>query len=105
MIRVRFEPTFDGWRAAARRLLDDGAAPESVLWDAGSDEQGALDGLGAEAAAEGDAAPSPRFRVPRRFFELAEAAARHTRMASGGPCSTACSGASPTASRTCWRWR
>ncbi|HEU4560313.1 MAG TPA: TIGR03915 family putative DNA repair protein [Longimicrobium sp.] len=78
MIRVRFEPAFDGWRAAARRLLDDGMPPESVLWDPDTGEQAALDGLGAEAEApEGDTTPPSRFRVPRRFFERAEAAACH----------------------------
>lgn len=78
MIRVCFEPTFAEWRAAARRLLDDGVAPESVLWQSDDGEQAGLDGLGTDAPASADdAAPSPRFRVPRRFFELAEAAACH----------------------------
>ncbi|HYH79537.1 MAG TPA: TIGR03915 family putative DNA repair protein [Longimicrobium sp.] len=78
MIRASFAPTFAGWRAAARRLLEDGVAPEAVLWEADGGEQAALDGFAAEApAASPDAAPSARFRVPRRFFELAEAVACH----------------------------
>lgn len=76
MIRVRIEPTFASWRTSARRLLDDGVAPESVLWDAGGGEQESLDGLGADTPASSPDAGTPsRFRVPRRFFELAEAAA------------------------------
>lgn len=71
---VRCEPTFQAWRQAARALLDAEVAPDGVMWDAGDAGQAALDGLG-EASATGEA-PS-RFRVPRRFFELAEAAACH----------------------------
>jgi DNA polymerase len=78
MIRASFEPTFDGWRAAARGLLEAGAAPDAVLWEAAGGEQAALDGFAMDAAAPAaDAAPSARYRVPRRFFELAEAAACH----------------------------
>ena len=74
--RVAFEPAFAGWRAAARRLLEDGVAPAAVLWEPADDEQPALGGLGQAGEDEGGDAP-PRFRVPRRFFELAEAAACH----------------------------
>ena len=76
--RVAFAPALAGWRAAARRLLEDGVAPAAVLWEPADDEQPALDGLGdAGGDGDGDAPPSPRFRVPRRFFELAEGAACH----------------------------
>jgi len=78
MIRASFDATFDGWRAAARQLLESGAEPDSVLWDSAGGEQAALDGFAADAPASPiDGAPSTRFRVPRRFFELAEAAACH----------------------------
>jgi DNA polymerase len=78
MIRAGFEPTFEGWRAAARGLLEAGAAPDTVLWEAGGGEQAALDGFAMDAAVPAaGAVPSARFRVPRRFFELAEAAACH----------------------------
>ncbi|HET7234621.1 MAG TPA: TIGR03915 family putative DNA repair protein [Longimicrobium sp.] len=77
MIRARFDPTFDGWRAAARRLLNDGVVPESIVWEDETAQQAALDGFGADAPEpSADGAPS-RFRIPRRFFELAEAAACH----------------------------
>ena len=80
--RVAFEPAFDGWRATARRLLEEGIAPTAVLWEPGGEEQPALEGFAADAREredgdDADAPPSPRFRVPRRFFELAEAAACH----------------------------
>jgi DNA polymerase len=90
---VAFDPTFDGWRNAARPLLEDGVAPAAVLWEPSDDEQPALDGLVEEARdsrrsaiapargeGEGSAAVvhgAPRLRVPRRFFELAEAAVCH----------------------------
>jgi DNA polymerase len=78
MIRATFEPTFDGWRAAARRLLDAGVAPDTVLWEPGGADQSTLDGFAADAPPPPEeSAPSARFRVPRRFFELAQAAACH----------------------------
>ena len=81
MRRVVFTPTFDGWRAAARRLLEDGADPRAVAWEEAGGEQCTLLGLTDDSAdpapADASAAPSPRFRVPRRFFELAGPAACH----------------------------
>ena len=79
MRTIVFEPTFAGWRAAARRLREEGAPPESLAWQAAGGEQGGLlDGLGGvtEVPAAGSR-PSERFRVPRRFLELAEGAACH----------------------------
>lgn len=79
MRRVVFPPTFGGWRAAARPLLEAGIPPADLLFEAASDEQPALHGLGdgaVPAAPPGEAARAA-FRVPRRFFELAEAAACH----------------------------
>jgi len=86
MRRVVFDPTFEGWRSAARPLLKGGAPPDSLLWDPADDDQAALDGLLSVPSAPlretiGKALPnaeaSGRLRVPRRFFELAEAAACH----------------------------
>jgi probable DNA metabolism protein len=71
---VAIDPTFDAWRVAARALLDAEVAPDAVMWQAVDGGQAALDGFGDAESPTG--APS-RFRVPRRFFELAEAAACH----------------------------
>ena len=76
MRRVAVPPTFDGWRAAARRLLDEGAEPGDVLWEEAGGEQAALDGFGETESPSAEGGPS-RFRVPRRFVELAQAAACH----------------------------
>jgi len=99
--RVAFEPDFGGWRTAARPLLEEGVPPAAVLWEPAGEEQPSLDGLAEDArsprrsanppprgegrkadsstvrpSGEGGAADA-RFRVPRRLFELAEAAACH----------------------------
>jgi DNA polymerase len=69
------QPTFDGWRAAARALLAAGVEPREVLWEEAEGEQPGLPGLVDEAPAE--AAPSTA-RVPRAFMALAEAGACHS---------------------------
>jgi DNA polymerase len=66
---VAIDGTFESWQHAARDLLRRGVAPDEVMW------------------IESAAAPSPasehtpgersRFVVPRRFVELAKAAAAH----------------------------
>ena len=76
MRRVVFEPSYAGWRAAARRLIDEGVEPDAVLWEEAGDAQPSLEGLTETRAAGGADRPSA-FRVPRRFVELAEAAACH----------------------------
>jgi DNA polymerase len=77
MRHVVFPPTFDGWRAAARPLLEAGIPPAETVFEAASDEQPALDGLGDATAAPPREEVPRAFRVPRRFFALAEAAACH----------------------------
>jgi probable DNA metabolism protein len=74
--RVVLEPTFDGWRTAARPLLEDGVEPSALLWEETGGEQESLDGLLA-ATVDADSSRPPAFRVPRRFVELAQAAACH----------------------------
>lgn len=76
MIEVVMEPTFAAWREAARRLLLDGVEPRAVAWREADDAQGGL-GLVEEAGIAGEARPLQGHRVPRRFVELAEAAACH----------------------------
>lgn len=46
MKEARVEPSYDAWRAVARRLLADGVPPEDVLWTAADGAQELLPGLG-----------------------------------------------------------
>jgi uracil-DNA glycosylase len=68
MIRVSIENNFDSWRAAARRLLRAGIAPEAVLWS----EAGQHSLFADELPAEKEAA---NFRVPAKFIEAVKLAA------------------------------
>ncbi|MBV9109989.1 MAG: TIGR03915 family putative DNA repair protein [Gemmatimonadetes bacterium] len=83
---VRFAATFDAWRTAARALLEQDVAPDSLLWEPEGDREPALDCFGdadAFSASGDDGVPAPsasspqQARVPRRFIELAEAVACH----------------------------
>ena len=76
MIATSIHPTFQAWRQAARGLLMRGVEPREVSWREAGDAQAAL-GLVEDAAEEGTTRPLDAFRVPRRFVELAEAAACH----------------------------
>jgi DNA polymerase len=76
MRAVSIDPTFEGWRRAARALLLDEADPRDVEWRGWEDEQESL-GLSADAGVAAQPRPLDAFRVPRRFMELAEAAACH----------------------------
>jgi probable DNA metabolism protein len=76
MIELAIHPTFAAWRQAARGLLLREVEPRDVAWREADDVQAAL-GLAPDAAAEGPARPLDAHRVPRRFVELAEAAACH----------------------------
>jgi uracil-DNA glycosylase len=76
MRAVAIDPTFEGWRRAARALLMQGVEPRAVAWREADDAQQGL-GLAEDAGLAGEARPLDAFRVPRRFVELAEAAACH----------------------------
>jgi DNA polymerase len=77
MIVARFDGTFEGWRAEARRLVLAGVPPDAVVWDA----RGAaplLPGLPAEGSgADAARAPGGELRVPRAFLALARRVACH----------------------------
>jgi len=77
MREVVIAPDFEGWRTAARRLIQERAAPSGLAWREGA----AAERRGPGTAAGGPAAPPERggaeFRVPRAFIEVARAAARH----------------------------
>jgi uracil-DNA glycosylase family protein len=69
MVEVVINNTFVSWQQAARALLRRSVPPGEVQWVEGS----VVNAPGSEPAAAGD----PAFVVPRRFVELARAAAAH----------------------------
>ena len=72
---VRIEPTFESWRAAAKKLLDARIVPADVQWiDEGAEQQSlALP----SAEPTGSAADGRSHRVPRSFFEAAGMVSAH----------------------------
>ena len=69
MRTVEIDPTFEGWQAAARELLQAGVAPSDVRWrETAAGAQPSLP-AGTSAASAGAA------RVPRQFLDLARQAA------------------------------
>ncbi len=75
MREMVIEPSYEGWRDAARRLLADRVSPEQVAWRERAGEPSVF-GV-AEPPGAGGAGSAPEMRVPRAFAELAEVAARH----------------------------
>jgi DNA polymerase len=85
--RVEVEPRFEAWRDAARGLLAQEVPPEGVAWiDTAAPEQGLLLDLQEPAQKPAQeptappapgAGPRPPLRIPRRFLDLARAAACH----------------------------
>ena len=71
--------SFETWRAAARRLLAEGVAPENVLWRQPQAPPQAPTLFDApEAAGETEGPPPPSdLLVPRAFLELARAVTPH----------------------------
>jgi len=74
---IRFQPTLESWRRAARRLIAEGIAPEEVVWlEAGAPAMPGLFDEPAEPVLEpAEAASGSELRVPRAFVELAGAVA------------------------------
>ena len=77
MREVVVEPTLDGWREAARRLIAERIPPDEVVWrerTASAAAPGLFDQPASQSEpAEGPAAPE--LRVPRAFVDLAQAVA------------------------------
>ncbi len=71
-MRVRIEPTFEGWRNAARTLLAAGIAPSRLLWDDGSEAFLAIDD---EEMPSADA--EARVALSKRFVHLAQNVSAH----------------------------
>ena len=75
MRSVRFGSGFEDWQAKAREALSHGFRPDEVLWEEGSDAQGALIWL-----EESPSQPSGNreFRVPKSFPATARLVASHS---------------------------
>jgi len=76
---VTIPPTLEGWRGAARGLIEEGLEPADVLWreaPASKGEPGLFDAPPASEPAAAESAASP-LKVPRAFLELAAAASFH----------------------------
>ena len=71
MCTVRFDGSFQGWRDAARVLLQEQIAPHEVNWASGGDV-----GLFDEPMPTPAATDGPRIRVPRQLLDELEMAAR-----------------------------
>lgn len=77
---VVIEPTLEGWRVAAKRLIAEGVPPEAVTWREGAPRAGPPPDLFAEptpSPAENGSASAPELRVPRAFVDLVRDAAAH----------------------------
>jgi probable DNA metabolism protein len=72
---VSFDGTFEGWRTAARAMLQREWSPDVVLWQSALEAQQSLLDDRISAGPQGDNSPDTRRRVPKRFVELAQAAA------------------------------
>ncbi len=79
MREVTIAPTLESWREAARRLIEEGLAPEEVLWrqaPAPGGEPGLFDEPPPAGEPRGESGGAA-LRVPRAFLDLAAAAAAH----------------------------
>ena len=76
MRTIVIEPEYEAWRAAARRLLAQGVAPEEVLW---TDDRQEASLFVREEPAEAAAVPGDSaIKVPAAFMDLARSVAAHT---------------------------
>ena len=73
MREVEFDPTFEGWRDAARAALAAGVPPHEIAWTERGAAQPLLEGL--SASAPDDPPATTVARVPRAFLAVAERAA------------------------------
>src|SRR5688572_14938804 len=73
---IVIQPDLESWRAAARKLLAEGVAPDQVVWREAAKQGGLFEAV--IVAERAPAGPPSDLRVPRAFVELAGAAARHS---------------------------
>jgi probable DNA metabolism protein len=72
-ISLEHETDFDGWRKAARALVQNGVKPSEVTWTVRGDQSASLK-PSVDASLE---APHGTFNVPAKFVELARSAILH----------------------------
>ena len=72
MRQVTFAPAFDDWQRVARAALQQGIAPNAIVWQELAADQPSLD-IFDETGLTGEVAARPVFRVSRAFIELARA--------------------------------
>jgi uracil-DNA glycosylase len=72
MVEAVVTGSFESWQQTARELLRRHAAPDDIRWVMSSDPSTVPDQLGSSGSA------APKHVVPRRFIDLARAAAGHT---------------------------
>lgn len=76
---LEIEADFEGWRAAARRFLSQGAAPDDVAWRVGDARDLFSDNAAEPPRASGGAPVNATpMRVPRDFLALAELVVCHS---------------------------
>jgi DNA polymerase len=75
MRQLTFAPTFTAWQKSARRALNEGWAPDEVVWEELGSEQPAL-ALFDESEDAGAAHPT-QYRVPKSFVAMAQRVACH----------------------------
>ncbi|MDO8902709.1 MAG: UdgX family uracil-DNA binding protein [Phenylobacterium sp.] len=73
VVRLASETDFDGWRAAARALRAEAAAPADVLWTVDGGQASLFPAETPQAPAAGDGG----FKVSRAFVDLASRVALH----------------------------
>jgi DNA polymerase len=74
--RISFPPTFAAWQKMARSALHRELSPDAVVWEELGRDEPALDLFEEDETLPGSAAPA-RFRVPKKFFELARLISLH----------------------------
>ena len=75
MLQITFLPSFERWQAAARAALNKQLEPQKISWEEVANYEPALALL--DEAEIGALYAETTFRVPRKFFDLAQQVALH----------------------------
>jgi uracil-DNA glycosylase len=76
--QISFAPNFAAWQRAARAALQRQRPPEEIAWQELGHDSPALDLFEESEAQPPGSNSSSRFRVPKKFFELARLLALHS---------------------------